>query len=137
MPEPSRRVATPREAAELRAMIGAVLADGSDDDRAEALAVALADVDAALICYRSLTSVGSDPRMRRCIDCAGYSWATGKCLPAAKGASFGDGVALSRSYAPPSLQALRCAGFLPLPDDPDQRAGADRWPFLLERGKSQ
>lgn len=133
LPEPTR-VATPAEAARLRVMIGAILADGSDDDRAEALAVALADVDAALICYRALTSAGGDPRMCRCLDCAGYSLATGKCLQAAKGASFGDGIAMSRSYAPPPLQALRCAAFLPLPDDPDGRSGAERWPMLIGRG---
>lgn len=135
MPEPSR-AATPAEAARLRVMIGAVLADGSDDDRAEALAVALADVDAALVCYRALTSAGSDPRMCRCLECAGYSWATGRCMQAAKGASFGDGVVISRSYAPPPLQALRCAAFLPLPDDPDRRTGAERWPMLIGGGGS-
>lgn len=134
MTEPSRAAATPAEAARLRVMIGAVLADESDDDRAEALAVALADVDAALVCYRALTSAGSDPRMCRCLDCAGYSVTTGKCLQAARGASFGYGMAVSRRYAPPPLQASRCAAFLPLSDDPDRRTGAERWPFLMSKG---
>lgn len=48
-----RRRATLAEATELRTLVAAVLAD--DAERVEALAVALADADAALACYRALT----------------------------------------------------------------------------------
>jgi len=129
-PVPDCRAVTPVETAELRALVGLILADGSEDERAEALAVALADPDAALMSFRALTSVGNDPRMRRCIDCGGFALASGKCLQAATGASFGAGIAVSRNHARLPLQAVRCAAFLPRPDDPDRRMGAERWPIL-------
>lgn len=48
------RSATPAEADELRALIAAILANNTESDRAEALVLALADPDAALLCYRAL-----------------------------------------------------------------------------------
>jgi hypothetical protein len=54
LPDVASRTATEGEANELRALVGALLADVSNADRAEALAVALADVDAALMSFRAL-----------------------------------------------------------------------------------
>ena len=94
----------------------------------------LADPEAALTCYRALVrAAGVDTAMRRCADCLAFDSNTGVCRQAAQGADFGPGVALSRSYRPDPLQTVRCAAFLPLPNDPDQRTGAERWPFLVSR----
>jgi hypothetical protein len=54
LPEPIRRDATPLEVGELRKLVARVFVD--DADRAEALAVALADPDAALPSFRALAS---------------------------------------------------------------------------------
>ena len=123
------RPAIAQEAAELRRLVSAVVTDAGE--RAEALAAALGDVDAALTSYRVLArAAGMDLEMRRCCECAAYSKSTGICGQAAKGFNFGPDIALSRKYSPPPLQALRCIGFLPLVDDEDQRPGHERWPFL-------
>jgi hypothetical protein len=57
VPDTAMRTATSAEADELRALIAAILADDSEASRAEALAVALADPDAALMSYRALAAV--------------------------------------------------------------------------------
>jgi len=49
-----QRVATETEAKEITALVQAIYANDTDDDRAEALAAALADPDAALLCYRTI-----------------------------------------------------------------------------------
>ncbi|MHB8493710.1 MAG: hypothetical protein ACYDDG_03950 [Casimicrobiaceae bacterium] len=54
LPAAPTRAATAAEADELRALIGVILADDTEADRAETFAVALADPDAALVCWRSL-----------------------------------------------------------------------------------
>jgi hypothetical protein len=50
-----------------------------------------------------------------------------RCLAAARGEL--PSVA-RRSYAPVLWLGHRCEGFAPLPADPDQRHGAERWPGL-------
>ena len=55
LPDTAARAVTSAEANELRALVAAVLADDTEADRAEALAVALVDPGAALDCWRSLT----------------------------------------------------------------------------------
>lgn len=55
-PEIASRSATPAEADELRALVAAILSDGGEADRAEALAIALADPDAALMLFRTLAA---------------------------------------------------------------------------------
>ena len=57
LPDTAPRAATPAQADELRGLIAAILADDTDTDRAEALAIALADPDAALACYRALAAI--------------------------------------------------------------------------------
>ena len=37
-----------------------------------------------------------------------------------------------RGYEPVPDLLRRCEGFAPLPDDPDQRAGMERWPGLTD-----
>lgn len=61
---------------------------------------------------------------RRCLDCAKRA-ANGRCMAAAKGE-----LVASRSYTPNADCFQRCKCFAPLPSDPDQRAGRDRWPGL-------
>jgi len=56
LPEPIGRQATQSEAAELQALIAIVTADWPQDEQADALAAALADPDAALVCFRTLAS---------------------------------------------------------------------------------
>ncbi|OGS81397.1 MAG: hypothetical protein A2Z94_04365 [Gallionellales bacterium GWA2_55_18] len=51
-----KRKATEVEAKELRALVAAIYAADTDDDRAEALAAALADPDDALLCYRAIVA---------------------------------------------------------------------------------
>jgi hypothetical protein len=53
IPETPKRPATDPEAAELRSLVSKVYAGDTEADRAEALAHALSDPEAALICYRS------------------------------------------------------------------------------------
>ena len=57
------RMAAPAEEAELRALVAAILADDTEADRAEASAIALADPEAALLSFRTLTEAngGSPP----------------------------------------------------------------------------
>ena len=47
-------VATPEQAKELRELVGIVAADWRADERAEAMAAALAEPEAALVCFRTL-----------------------------------------------------------------------------------
>jgi hypothetical protein len=51
-----RRTATPAEADELRALLGAILSGAAAAEHAEALAIALAAPDAALASFRALTA---------------------------------------------------------------------------------
>ncbi len=58
--EPAPATAAPpinkpaKSADELRELVGIVAADWPDDERAEALAAALAEPEAALVCFRTL-----------------------------------------------------------------------------------
>lgn len=76
----------------------------------------------------SLPGIGSPERSRddrrRCSECASLA-DNGRCLAAARRL-----IVASRSYAPDRDILRRCEGFTPLPDDPDQRPGRDRWPGL-------
>ncbi|MBS1139228.1 MAG: hypothetical protein H6R13_681 [Proteobacteria bacterium] len=54
IPERLQRKATKAEANEITALVQAIYANDTDNDRAEALAAALADPDGALLCYRTI-----------------------------------------------------------------------------------
>lgn len=54
IPDRPQRKATKAEAEEITALVRAIYANDTDDDRAEALAMALADPDGALLCYRTI-----------------------------------------------------------------------------------
>lgn len=58
---------------------------------------------------------------RRCAECAKLGHG-GRCLAAAR-----REIVASRTYAPHPDWLRRCEAFAPLPNDPDQRAGRDRW----------
>ena len=69
-------MATPAQEAELRRLVALVAADWPDREQVEALAVALADAEDALICFRALAAGLADrtrpmtsdaaPTMRPC-----------------------------------------------------------------------
>jgi hypothetical protein len=54
IPDTVTWTATPAVTDEVRRLVSAILAGDSEADRAEALAVALADPEAALLCFRAL-----------------------------------------------------------------------------------
>jgi hypothetical protein len=56
IPDRPQRKPTKAEAEEITALVRAIYANDTDDDRAEALAAALADPDGALLCYRTIAS---------------------------------------------------------------------------------
>lgn len=129
--------ATPEQAAELRTLVRQVLADRPDEwDEAEA--VALADPEAALVCYRALArereapvEPRGDPRMRTCRECANLTPA-GHCVPALRREPFGAALAVPANYVPTLHDTpQRCGAYAPGPHDPDRRAGAERWSFLF------
>jgi hypothetical protein len=131
---------SPAVAAELHELVAIVGADWLEAERAEALAVAIADPDSALACFRALaaehdngrTSATPDDGMRPCVTCANLT-AKGQCLAVARGEPLGWGVTAARVYFPIwTDRPHRCAGYLPRPDDADRRTGKERWPFLLD-----
>lgn len=56
IPDRPQRKPTKDEAEEITALVRAIYASDTDDDRAEALDAALADPDGALLCYRTIAS---------------------------------------------------------------------------------
>ena len=90
----------------------------------EALPTPRQDADAA----GGLPGVDSperrDDNRRRCSECAKLGHG-GRCLAAVR-----REIVASRTYAPCPDLLRRCEGFAPLPNDPDQRPGRDRWPGL-------
>lgn len=62
---------------------------------------------------------------RTCAQCANLTW-RGRCLAAQRGEIFA-----SPHFEPVPDIAQRCAGYLPGPDDTDQRPGRERWPWLI------
>lgn len=138
----TKTTATPQQARELRELVGMIGADWSDADRAEALAVALADPDAALTCFQALVAeredvharAPTDDGMRPCVACANLS-GKAQCMAASRGEPLGWGMTAARAYFPIMTdRPQRCAGFLPLVSDPDQRSGAERWAWMLDEG---
>ena len=123
---------TPAEAAELRKLIALILPDADGADRAEALAVALADPGAALRSFRALAAdlerqppTDADDR-RTCQQCTSLS-PDGRCRAAGRGELP---YVASRIYSPVLDVPKRCEGYRPTAADPDQRPGVERWPGL-------
>lgn len=96
----------------------------------EAVTVALAKPDEARECFEALAAeipaTDSDDRMT-CRECRNRSWA-GVCRAAAE-------LTAAPSYSPDPAIRRRCEAFQPMPSNPDQRTGAQRWPGL-GRGRS-
>lgn len=63
---------------------------------------------------------------RRCIEC-GNLGERGICMAAQRGQFVA-----SRNYTPVRDILRRCEGFAPLPTDPDQRYGLDKWGCLAD-----
>lgn len=129
---------------ELRELVAIISAGWPADEKADALAAALADPDGALRCFRALVAERGEttrpPALAReveptCRSCANLS-PGGRCLAAWRGESLGDGIATSRKWSPQYPDhTLRCGAYAPLPGDPDQRTGRQRWPFLFRGGE--
>jgi len=131
----------PRPEATARAEIERHLVELLDDaphEIPEALAVALTDPDEALRCFRAIaaesrpTGIRSalDPDDRiRCRDCRNLRL-TGVCLAATH-------LKAARTYSPDPALLRRCEAFTPMPDNPDQRTGADRWGIVDGRAASE
>ncbi len=141
--------ATPKQAAELRALFAIVAADWPAVEQAEALALALSDPEAALTSFREsarekrsgtrareagpyttapLSERDPDDDRRLCTDCANHG-PQGRCLSAWR--REGPGAA-SRDYHPIANLLRRCGCYAPRAHDPDQRPGAERWPGLAD-----
>lgn len=133
-PIPDRPLRTPTEpeAKEVTALVLAVFASDSDVDRNEALAVALADPDGALLCYRTIAEErglalpDADDDRRRCTQCLNLRGRV--CSVAIPGGL----VSASRGYQPMRDVLQRCAGYLPEATDNDQRMGHERWPGFID-----
>jgi len=61
---------------------------------------------------------------RRCVECENLA-SNGRCMAVAR-----RELVASRTYAPAPDWLRRCESFKPLPSDPDQKAGRERWPGL-------
>ena len=144
LPEKLRAVTaiTPEQAAELRRIVPEVCRLCGEADPDGALAIALADPEAALTCYRALlpelthadSTAGATANVRddrrTCISCANLS-PGGLCHAAWRGESFGPGMAVARDWAPAMTdRPQRCLAYRPGPDESDRRIGRERWPWL-------
>lgn len=126
-----QRTATWLETEEITALVQAVFAGDSEVDRNEALAVALADPDGALCCYRGISQDGgidlpeNEDDRRRCMQCLNLR---GRVCSAARPGGL---VSALRGYQPMRDTLQRCAGYQPNANDSDQRSGRERWPGLI------
>lgn len=131
-----------KTADELRELVGIVAADWPNDEQADAMAAALADPEAALVCFQALVAerggalvnnkqITTPAGTRACVDCANFT-ASGRCLAAWRGESLGAGIATSRTWTPAVPdRPQRCGAYAPGPNDPDRRAGRERWPWVF------
>jgi hypothetical protein len=118
------RQATQDERLELAALLGVIL-PGDAEGQAEALKIALADVDAALMSLRALAAdlppAPPDPlpALPTCESCRNLTTLRDR-----------DGyrrcLAAPRRYNPAPDLGRRCENYLPAPDEPDQRMGRER-----------
>lgn len=125
---------TVAEAAEIKALVMAGFSGGSEVDHIEALALALADPSAALLCYRELAEepgivlAATDDDRRQCSQCLNLR---GRICTIARPGGL---VSARRGYEPMRDTLHRCAGYHPDSNDSDQRMGEKRWPGLIAKG---
>lgn len=130
IPDRPQRQPTKTEADEITGLVQAIYANDTEDDRAEALAVALTDPDGALLCYRTIAkdrgiSPAAIPDDRRtCRQCHRLQ---GRGCSIAKAGGL---VSANRGYMPNPEILMRCAGYLPNDNDADKRPGGERWPGI-------
>lgn len=123
------RTATPAEAAELARLLTAIL-PGDAAGQAEALPIACADPEAALVSFRALAAdlpappPDPLPALPTCEDCRNLTTLRDRD-------GFRRCTAAHRRYNPAPDIGRRCENFRPLPDDADQRTGRERWPWLI------
>lgn len=78
------------------------------------------------IAYASAERLADDRRTcRQCLNLAG----NGRCMAAGRG----ELPMTDPRYQPDPDRLVRCVGYLPDADDPDQRLGRARWPSLAKR----
>lgn len=110
-----------REAWEERAAI--IEFEGGRDRRtAEALATAEGRIRERATVWAARAGDGR----RYCPECGNYR--ERRCVTAKPGGL----VSAARGYEPVPDILRRCEGFAPLPDDPDQRPGVERFPWLMQ-----
>ena len=134
LPERTRREPNDAEAKELRALVQAVAErEGwAAAEVEEATALALADPDGALTCYRDIAAdlkviLWPDDDRRTCNRCANLEGR--RCLAAWRGE-----IVANRDYTPIRDIPRRCEGYIPDANDPDRRSGRERWPELIDEG---
>jgi hypothetical protein len=142
--DPLPRAATDAEAVELRVLIQSVAERDAwpANELDEAIAVALADPEDALLCWRELArqnglappTADHDDR-RTCLQCLNLDRhlrrdGFRRCGAARRGELP---YVAQRNYSPITDLPKRCEGFAPMPDDEDQRPGRERWPGLLPK----
>jgi hypothetical protein len=94
--------------------------------RATAETMATAECTRRLHAGKWAARVGDD--LRLCPECGYYR--DSRCTIAKPGGV----VSAARNYEPVPGLLRRCEGFAPLADDPDQRPGVARWPWLNRAG---
>ena len=131
-----RILATKADSSELARLLALIL-PGDDEGQREALPIACADPDAALKSFRALTA-GLAPQMPDPLPQPSSSMSTCEACRNLTTLRDRDGfrrcsAALRRRNPVPDI-GRRCEYFRPLPGDPDQRTGRERWPMLLKTG---
>ncbi|WP_153147351.1 hypothetical protein [Dechloromonas sp. H13] len=117
--ERTQRKATKAEAEEITALVQAIYANDTDDDQAEALAVALADPDGALPCYRT---IAEDRGITIAAPVVGMVKACGCCQHLARPGKS-EGYCGGRDDLPHAYGANHPLRRLPA----DRGASCDRW----------
>ena len=137
IPERPQRKPAKAEADEITALILAIYGNDTDDDRAEALAAGLADPDGALRCYRTIAKdrgisvMKAEDDRRPCSQCLNLR---GRACAIAKPGGL---VSANLGYQPETAVLQRCAGYLPNPNDYDQRPGRERWTGLNQQAVNE
>jgi hypothetical protein len=88
-----------------------------------------AEAQATAETHSRASETAADNR-RRCSECQHHHMGRWCAI-----AQPGGLVSAARGYEPVLGIPRRCEGFMPLPDDPDQRPGMERWPGLLPQSK--
>lgn len=131
--QPPATAMTTAEETKIRAWL-AHIEETDVDIIAQVLSKCRTNVKARLYCLRHADEVPrplpDDDDRRHCAQCENLS-PGGLCLAPQRGE-----IIASLTYHPVDGIPRRCEGYAPGPNDPDRRAGRERWPGLtMKRGK--